>query len=105
MAAVDQDRGEGSCIPSATNTPKALTSTSTLCRKVELVAQHADRTANAATVYVGFSSTNDTQLRPLVPGGTLVFEEPAGTGKQIDLSLIYVDAGTLNDGVTFTYLN
>lgn len=89
---------EGTRAPAATTTPEALTTTN-LVHSVLIRAGRTARVANTGSVWIGVTSTNDTQLIELVPGATITFTAPPG--KYIDLATIYVDAVTLTDGVVY----
>ena len=84
----------------ATGTPEALSATHVYAQSVELVAQKAQGSANAGTVYVGWTSGNGEQDRPLAPGDTWVITAP--DGKKLDLAEIYIDPANPGDGVTWT---
>ncbi len=83
---------------SATGTPEPLVASTTYVNSVLIQAGKA-RSANASSVWVGFSVTNDAQPIELLPGDAISFEAPPG--KRIDISGIYIDVTTANDGVRF----
>lgn len=85
--------------PAATGTPEALAATETLVHQVFIRAGRTGRVANAGSVWLGTSATNDAQQYELLPGEWISFTAPPG--KSIDLALLYVDAVTLTDGVIF----
>lgn len=89
---------EGTKAPASTGTPEAL-STTNLVHSVIIRAGRTARVANTGSVWIGTSSTNDTQLIELIPGATLTITAPPG--KYIDLAGIYVDSVTSTDGVVF----
>lgn len=89
---------EGTKAPAAIATPEALAATN-LVTSVLIRAGRTARVANTGSVWIGFSSTNDSQLIELVPGATITIDAPYG--KYIDLASIYVDSVTLGDGVVF----
>lgn len=83
-------------IPAAIATPIPLSATPLLCMSVIIVASRG-RTVNTGNVYLGTSATNDSQVFPLIPGAQIqLFGDEDNL---LDLSQIYVDAATLNDGV------
>lgn len=86
----------------ATGTPEALTNTVIKVTSVTLHGKKSRTTANTSTCYVGTTSTNDTQLFALAAGGELVIG-PLPSGEKFDLSTIYIDVGTNDDGVVVTY--
>ena len=81
----------------ASGTPEALGSG--LVESVTITGQKNRTTANTGSVWIGFSSVNDTQLRLLVPGDSISYTAP--DGKKIDLSGIFVDVATNGDGVLY----
>jgi hypothetical protein len=84
-------------------TPERLVASSTLVESVEIFARKGKTTANTGNIYVGFSSSAASNTRVLEPGETWQLTAPAG--KKIDLNLIYVDAATTADAVTYTSVN
>lgn len=89
----------GNKAPAATGTPEALAADNTFVTTVTIFAQRASRVANAASVYLDATSTNDAQQIELAPGTSITLTAPAGT--VIDLNDLYVDSGTLTDGVFY----
>lgn len=88
----------GQKIPAALVTPVALSATPLLVTNVIITAIRG-RTPNSGIVYLGSSSTDDTQLFPLAIGQSIqLFADETGL---IDLSQIFIDAVTLGDGVQF----
>ena len=83
--------------PAAIAVPEALAGAGTYVRAVTIYAGRAARVANAATVWIDAIATNDAQQVPLAVGGAITFTAPPGM--VIDLGDLYVDAGTLTDGV------
>lgn len=84
--------------PAAIATPEPLMAASTLVATVTLYAQRAGRgNANVGSVWWGWSGTNDSQYKELLPGDQIVISAPPG--KLIDLNQLYIDAVTLTDGV------
>lgn len=92
----------GTKAPAATATPEAITASQTLVSSVIIRAGRTARVANTGSVWIGVSSTNDTQLIELIPGASLSLTAPPG--KTIDLATIYVDSVTLTDGITYLAL-
>lgn len=84
-----------------TGTPEAITSTNLKCSSVTLLGIKAARTANAGTVYVGWTSANDSQFFPITASGEIVIN--AGDGRTINLAEIYVDVLNNGDGVGVYY--
>jgi hypothetical protein len=89
----------GSKIPAATGTPEALAAGGTLVQSVVIYAQRGARTGNTGSVFIDSASANDAQQIELMAGQSWQLTAPPG--KTIDLSLLYVDAVTLGDGVFF----
>lgn len=103
MITLEHDTGEGYCAPSGTGTPAPLSSTTVLCKSVEIFARKHGRTANTGDIYVGFAATNDSQQRQLTPGQSLSID--AAEGEQLDLSTIYVDITSAGDEACYVYVN
>lgn len=66
-------------------------------RSVRFLGNKAARTANTGTVYLGFSSTNDTQPLAITTGATVALEAAPGT--KLLLSDLWLDVATNADGV------
>ncbi len=94
--------GQFSKVNSATGTPVALTNAVTQVKEVVFLGKSAPRVDNVGDVYIGWASGNDTQPFKIAPGGEAVIrvENPE---RFIDLSGIYLDVTTANDGVTVIY--
>jgi hypothetical protein len=84
----------------AAGTPELLVGSLTLVESVEIQARKNVTTANTGNIYLGFSSSAGSNYRVLEPGD--VFTWTAPPGKKLDLHLIYVDAATSADAVTYT---
>jgi len=91
----------GSKIPASIATPEALAPTPTKALSVTIKAYRSTRTVNTGVVYLGNSSTDESQLYPLTPGQEITIL--AGGDGILDLSDIYVDSVTSSDGVQFCY--
>jgi hypothetical protein len=89
---------EGTKAPAAIATPEALATTN-LVHSVIIRAGRTARVSNTGSVWIGTTSTNDSQLIELIPGAVLTISAPPG--KYIDLATIYVDSVTLTDGVIY----
>lgn len=78
----------------ASGTPVQLTATSTVCKRIDIVAQFG----NTGTVYVGDSSVlaSTKQGMPLTQGSSY-------TAYVNDISSIYVDSTTSGDKVSYIY--
>jgi hypothetical protein len=85
----------------ATGTPEVLAADGTFFTSATIIAKKAARTANTGTVYLGLSSTNDAQPRPLEPGEEVVIKAP--TNQKYDLNDLYLDVTTNGDGVVIWY--
>lgn len=70
-----------------------------LVESLTLTAQKSRTTANTGNVWIGFSATNDTQLRLLTPGDSVTYV--AVDGKKINLAAIFIDVATNGDGVLY----
>lgn len=85
-------------------TPVVLTGTgATLVQSFEIHARKNTTTANTGNIYVGFSASGGSNYRVLSPGDS--WGEVAPPGKKLDMHLIYIDAATSADAVTWTALN
>lgn len=89
----------GSKIPASNGTPEAIAAAGTTVRSVTIFAQRAARTANTSSVWIDWTSGNDTQQIEIPVGGYQIISAPHG--KYIDLSQIYIDSVTTGDGVIF----
>jgi hypothetical protein len=85
----------------STTVPVALSSSVIKARSITIYAKQHYRVENAGTVYIGFQSTNQNQFYQLTPGSHLVLEAPIGY--VYNLSTIYLDPDTANDGVVVNY--
>lgn len=81
----------------ASGVPEAVGSG--LVESVLFTARKNRTTANTGDVFIGFSPTNDTQLRQLSPGESVSYTAPEG--KKINLAGIYIDVATNGDGVLY----
>lgn len=86
------------------NKEQALTVTGTLTAKADLwfrratvIGNKAIRTANSGTVYLGLSSTNDTQGIVITTGAERTIEAALGT--RLNLADFWLDVVSINDGV------
>jgi hypothetical protein len=84
-----------------TTVPERLTSTNLWCNTVTLVGKSEFRTDNAGTNYIGWSSVDDDQHFPLVPGGEIVITAPPNG--QLNLYDIYIDVTVATDSVIAIY--
>jgi hypothetical protein len=66
-------------------------------RHARFVGLKAVRTANTGIVYLGLSSTNDTQPVSIAASATLTLE--AAVGARLDLGDLWIDVATNADGV------
>ena len=89
----------GSKIPASTSTPEALASSGTYAASLTIFAGRAGRVANNNSVYIDFTSGNDTQQIEIPVGGYQIISAPVG--KYLDLGSIYVDALVAGDGVFY----
>jgi hypothetical protein len=87
----------------AAATPEALVASQTLVESVLIQAKKGFNSANTSAVFVGFSSTNDSNYLELLPGDSVTLKAPQG--KKLDLNLIYIECVTAGDGVTYTSVN
>lgn len=82
--------------------PVVITNATTPCYSVTFWGLKADRTTNAARVWIGVTGTNDnTQAVPIDPGEWVTFSPSAGT--TFNLTTFSLDVGTANDGVVVHY--
>ena len=86
---------------SSTSVPVRLAPLGTHASKVTFIGNNAARTANTGTVYVGPTSTNDTQVLAITTGQVMTIE--CAPGEWIDLYEWYLDPVTANDGVVILY--
>jgi hypothetical protein len=85
----------------STTVPVVLSSSPVKAKSITIYAKQHYRVANAGDVYIGFQSTNQNQFYQLTPGSQLVMEAPAGFA--YNLSTIYLDPESANDGVVVVY--
>lgn len=93
--------GQFVTLNSSTSSPVALTNTVIRATRVTFIGKKDNRTANTGTVYIGATSTNDQQPIEVASGATVSLNLPANT--VIDLSKLYLDVATANDGVLVLY--
>lgn len=94
---------QGTKAVATAGTPVRLVASVTLVESVEIHARKNTTTANTGAIYLGFSSTGGSNYRVLLAGETFSITAPAG--KKLDLHLIYLDAATSADAVTYTAQN
>lgn len=82
-------------------TAAALVTTNLFVTSVTLRGQKAARTDNSDKVYIGWTSTDDTQAFPIAVGGEIVIE--AGGDRKLNLKDIYLDVLQSGDGVVVFY--
>lgn len=83
-------------------TAVALTATRTTAAWATIKAIKTSGSANTGNIYVGGSSVTASTGYPLTPGQTVTLEPFAGQ-TYIDLSTVYVNAGTNLDEVKVIY--
>lgn len=66
-------------------------------RRVRFLGNKDTRSANTGTVYLGLSSTNDTQPLAITTGATVSLDAPEGA--RLDLGDLWLDVATNADGV------
>ena len=88
---------------SSATVPVRLTATQGqhLFRRATFFGKLQARTNNTDTVYLGWNSTNDTQVVALGSGASLVIEAPPDSW--LDLYDLYLDVTSTNDGVVVVY--
>jgi hypothetical protein len=87
----------------STSTPETITATNLSVETVTIRGVRGDgRTANVGTVYIGWTSANDTQFFPVLSNGEIVLGTP-GSGRKLRLNEIYVDVLNSGDGVGVYY--
>lgn len=92
----------GSFTKTITGTTAAqLVTTNLYVKSVTLRGQKSARTDNSDKVYIGWTSTDDTQAFPIAVGGEIVIE--AGGDRQLNLKDIYLDVLQSGDGVVVFY--
>lgn len=82
---------------SSTTVPVRLSSNHVAFASMTVIGNKAERTANTGTVYIGPTSTNDTQALAITSGATITLVAPVG--ETIDLYNWWLDPATANDGV------
>ena len=89
---------------SDTATPVAFTNTVIKVTVLTLIGRKADRTDNTGTVWVGMSSDDGKQIIKVPAGETVSVNIPTSpSSRSIDLSQMYLDVETANDGVLVVY--
>lgn len=82
---------------SSTTVPVRLSSNHVAFASMTIIGNKAERTANTGTVYIGPTSTNDTQPLAIATGATITLVAPPG--ETIDLYNWWLDPASANDGV------
>ena len=85
----------------ATGTPEALAAKGTFFRDATLIGVKAARTNNAGVVYLGISTTDNTQFFDIQPGEMVGIQ--ALPGEKYDLNDWYLDVLNAGDGVAIIY--
>lgn len=86
----------------ASGTPEALAADGTFFHVAKIKAIKASRAANTGTVYLGCSSSNDSQPIELGAGDEITIDVGVN-GAKLDLNDFYLDVATNGDGVTIQY--
>ena len=89
----------GSKIPASNGTPEALAADGTFASSVTIFAGRAGRVANNNSVYIDWTTANDTQQIEIPVGGYQILSAPVG--KYLNLGDIYVDSVVTGDGVFY----
>lgn len=91
-----------SVVNTSTTVPKQLTNATVYCTSFTIEGKAAAQgAANAGTLYLGMSATDGVNSYPILSGGIYMWNDPKG--RQFDLSTLYIDVTSANDGVTVTY--
>lgn len=77
--------------------PVRLSTNRVRMASMTIIGNKAARTANTGTIYIGPTSTNDTQSIPITTGQILTMVAPPG--QWIDLYDYWLDVTTAGDGV------
>lgn len=93
--------GQFVTLNSATGTPVALTNAYILATKITFIGNKDNRTANTGTVWIGSLSADNTQPIPIASGTSVSVSIPQGSA--LNLSQLYLDVATANDGVLVVY--
>lgn len=88
---------------SSATAPVQVSSSTVQFKRATFYGKKAARTDNTGNVWIGFSSTNDTQMALITSGGSVVIEAP--DGYFYDMTNIWLDVATTNDGVMVIYSN
>lgn len=87
----------------ASGTPERMHATegAVKCKKLTIWGRKSARVANTGIVYLGPSSTNDSENNVIVLAASGEFTITAVDGQYIDPYNIYIDVVTNADGVTY----
>lgn len=85
----------------ASGTPERLSATPRKFRQATFIGYSSARVVNTDSVWLGASSTNDSQVFEVPAGGQAVIEAVEGTS--LDFYDIYADAVVNGEGVTILY--
>ncbi len=88
---------------SDTSTPVAFTNTVIKVTRLTLIGRKDNRTDNTGTVWVGMSTADDTQFIKIAAGESVSINIPDSPQRSIDLSQMYLDVATANDGILVVY--
>lgn len=95
--------GQFTIINSSTTTPKQLTNSVLLVQKFTIVGKSTYQgSGNVGTLWIGTSATDGINGYEVTSGSIHTFEPPF-KGGWIDLSTIYFDVATANDGLYVIY--
>lgn len=100
--AANRTGGQFSMVNSSTTVPKQLTNVTMYVRSVTFIGKSSNQgSANAASVFIGFSSTDGANVYEIQSGTIHVFTPPPGDS--LNLADIYVDVVSANDGLAIIW--
>lgn len=95
--------GQFAVINTSTTVPKQLTNSVVLAKRITFIGKSTHQgSGNAGTVWIGTSSVDGANCYDIT-SGTVHYFDPPFSGGYIDLSTIYVDVATANDGLVVIY--
>jgi len=93
--------GQFVVVNAAADPPVVLTNTVIKAKRVTFIGLKGNRSTNTSMVYVGWLSNNNSQIIGILPGEQVSPLVPEG--EFFDLSKIWLDVTTADDGVAVLY--
>lgn len=102
LYAANRTGGQFCVVNTSTTVPKQLTNTTMYVRSVTFIGKPSNQgSANAGSVYIGFSSADGGNLYEITSGSVHTFTPPPGDS--LNLAELYIDVASANDGLAIIW--